>query len=110
MYVRNAKSVNAGPCGSVERNIPSDCAVCQIPGCSTVIPRRHLMCSTHWLKLPLELREAVNNSLSAWLAGEATVQPYAIARLKALIHVARLVGGEVWPLEEQLARREGKTL
>jgi hypothetical protein len=77
---------------------------CQLPGCGAGIPRRHLMCPQHWFEVPVELRGEVELSLAAWLGGKDDVRPYLRARLKALIHVAKLHQIDARNFEAQLVR------
>jgi hypothetical protein len=110
MYVRSSQSVNAIARQSVEQGAEAAAPrhFCQIQGCPVIIPRRHLMCREHWFQLPADMRDAVDNSLAAWLAGQASVWPYSIARLKALIYVNNLAGKPTEQLAAELAAKEAK--
>jgi hypothetical protein len=77
--------------------------ICQIHGCSLRIPRKHLMCRRHWFELPDALRIEVESTIANWLGGREGVRPYLIARLRALIHVNKLHGGDVSFEESKLA-------
>ena len=64
--------------------------ICQVPGCTLAISRRHLMCATHWFEVPMPIRTEVFKTLAGWLNGDDSARPYLIARLTAIIAVAKL--------------------
>lgn len=33
--------------------------LCHVPGCPTAVPRKMLMCRSHWARVPLKLRQKV---------------------------------------------------
>jgi len=107
MYVRSVHKSDAPGSGTAGSTRSLDAIqVCQIHGCSREIPRRHLMCSTHWFEVPAELREQLIESLRSWLGGTVHVRPYLIFRLKAIIFVSKLHGAEVLEQVSMLARME----
>lgn len=77
--------------------------VCQIPGCTASITRRHLMCAPHWFDVPLPLRTRVFETLQAWTNGEHNVRPYLLARLNAILAVCELHKIDCADLEAQQA-------
>jgi hypothetical protein len=91
MQVRAAKTAQAG------------LHICQVPGCTLAISRRHLMCAAHWFEVPMPIRTEVFKTLAGWLNGEDSARPYLIARLAAIIAVATLHKLDV---AEQEAARE----
>lgn len=84
--------------------------ICQIAGCSMRIPRKHLMCRRHWFELPDAMRTEVESTISDWLGAREGVRPYLIARLRALIHVNKLHGGDVTYETQKLAFHEKQHL
>lgn len=105
MYVRSSRSVNKERCAGGAKAAPAVAVhVCQLPGCATAINRRHLMCATHWFEVPVEIRTEVFRSLAGWLNGDDAVRPYLIARLSAIVAVAKLHGIDVTTQEAEKQR------
>jgi len=102
MIVRSAHKVNA-PAGASPQK-PRLFQICQIPGCARELPPRFLMCPTHWFEVPRELRAEIVDSFTAWLKGKDDVRPYLRARLRAIVHVAKLHGIDTRADEAKLAR------
>jgi hypothetical protein len=79
--------------------------ICQFPGCAREVPSKHLMCREHWFEVPAEIRNQVEESMAAWLGHKDDVRPYLVARLRAIIHVAKAHSIAVPEEEAKLARR-----
>ncbi len=79
---------------------------CQVKGCSVEIKGGQLMCQLHWFELPAWLRNDVYAHLNAWLKGAATIKPYLIVRLKALIYIGELHHNDVTELKTELLLKE----
>lgn len=111
MYVRSAQSVNAAsPEKSEEIVRCTPRRTCQIPGCTKIIRSAWLMCPGHWAELPSDMGNAVKDALLTWIEGKAPVRPYLVARLKAIIFIAKLHGQDVADLESKLANWERSPL
>jgi len=100
MFARSIHKENTAP-GA--RPAPLASRICQVPGCSRNVPQNHLMCLEHWNELPAGMQADVVSSLKRWYSGDATIRPYMVARLVAIVFVARLHGEDVTTLE---AKRE----
>lgn len=105
MYVRSARSVNKESGVAAQ---PKAVHVCQVPGCALAIARRYLMCADHWFEVPMELRTEVFKSLAGWVNGDDPVRPYLIARVKAILAVAKLHNIPATAQEAELARLEAR--
>lgn len=103
MYLRSTHNDSSTPARAASAGARLTQA-CQVQGCATQIPRRHLMCPQHWYEVPAPLRAEVEETLAAWLAGKCDVRAYLRARLRALIAVTALHNGDTRSYEAQLAR------
>ena len=101
MFVRSTHKADAAAPRNTTKITGS---LCQLSVCTREIPRGHLMCREHWFEVPEDLRHQVEGSLKAWLGHQTTVQPYLIARLRAIIHVATKHGIAVHEEQAKLTR------
>lgn len=62
--------------------------VCAIPDCGTAIPKRRLMCTPHWTKVPTKARAQVYAELDAWNAGTGSLGSLRDAQAAAVAAVA----------------------
>ena len=104
MFVRSAKKHEARSTASGATKYSQNARICCAVGCTREVPVTHLKCRQHWYEVPANLRDQVAGTLVAWLSGRDGVSPYLIARLKALICVAKLHGCDATDLEARLAR------
>jgi hypothetical protein len=76
---------------------------CAAVGCYMTIYERFLMCHKHWNLVPRDLQDLVTARWDDMQRGNSARQ-FLIARLRAVIAVAALEGGEIHGLDIELTR------
>jgi len=58
---------------------------CAVPGCEKTIPRRLLMCRTHWFMVPRKLQTAVGNAYRPGQENDLNLSPAYLSAMYAAI-------------------------